>query len=132
MLIRRRNYAEVQIILVSDDPREADQLTRAIEAMRYRIYFRSFASTPNPTKPIDLLVSSNLPPLPTAIVIDYSCRAGRCATVLSELCRSLRGKPIEFVIANGPECTNARAELVALGARTITSGNVSDYNSFMN
>ena len=132
MLIRRRSDAEVQIILVSDEPREADQLTREIEAMRYRIYFRSFTSTPNPTKPIDLLVSSNLPPLPTAIVIDYSCRAGRCTKVLSELYRSLRGKPIEFVIANGPECTSTRAQLVALGARTIISGHVRNYSSVVN
>jgi hypothetical protein len=132
MLINQRRDAEVQILLVSDEPKEAHQLTRAIEAMRYRIYFRCFTSTPIPTEPICRLVLSNLPPLPTAIVIDYFLRAGRCAAVLSQLYLSCRGKPIEFVIANGPDCSRTRAELLALGARTIVSGHVRDYSSVVN
>lgn len=126
MLMRRRSDAEFQIILVSDEPDEARQLARSIEAMRYRIYFRSFASTPVLTIPICMLVASNRPSLPTAIVVDYFCHAGRCADVLGDLSLGCRGKNMELIVANAPEGADTRAQLMALGARTIVSEAVHD------
>lgn len=96
------------------------------EAMRYRVYFRSFASTPLLMIPICLLVSYSGPSLPTVIVVDYFCHVGRCNDVLGDLSRSCGSEHVELIVANAPEGADTRAQLMALGARTIVSEPVQD------
>jgi hypothetical protein len=131
MLIRRRCDAEVQIILITDEPAEARRLARAIEAMRYRIYFRSFASTPLLTIPICLLVSCIRPSLPTAIVVDYFCHVRRCPDVLGDLFRSYGSEHVELIVANAPDGADTRAQLMALGARTVVSEPLQDCSAII-
>lgn len=119
MLTRRRCDADVQIILVTDEPGEVRQLENALEAMSYRIVFRSFASAASLAMPLYLLTHGSLQSLPTAIVIDYMCQARRCTDILANLSRSLKGDAIELIVTNAPTSADIRAQLTALGARTV-------------
>lgn len=121
MLTRLRCDAQVQIILITDDPGEALELEEAIEAMSYRIFFRSFSSAASLAAQICLLTHGSLQSLPTAIVIDYFCQARRCVDILDNLSRSLKGDAVELIVTNVPTKADIRSQLMALGARTLVS-----------
>ncbi|MGQ0674336.1 MAG: hypothetical protein ACT4N2_15865 [Hyphomicrobium sp.] len=127
MLTLSRRLADVQIIYITDERRDAERLARSLDHSERRICMASYPSSPTNMIAVWRAVSLARPFLPTAIIVDYFCKGGRCPDVMRDVRRLIEIPGVELIVANVPVDQETHDELKALGAHSVVGADPAAY-----
>jgi hypothetical protein len=117
MVVQDFETAQVHLILASDDEAQVRELTRDLQASKYRYVFDHRSRKQDLRDAVAGSLARNGGRIPTVMVINYNFATKECPGLLRLARDAGKKAAIECVVTNPPAVPDIQNALTALGAR---------------